>query len=128
MKLMSCGFEGSGGHVDEVDDPAQAKGYHAGETYQEEIFEMMDREADGSDSLEGFVMIHSIAGGTGSGMGSNLLETINDRWAAIGVDNIVPFSYSSSLSQQDLRRPHTTRHSSLSLSSHTTIVPDTPRS
>ena len=30
--------------------------------------EMIDREADGSDSLEGFVLCHSIAGGTGSGM------------------------------------------------------------
>jgi len=28
---------------------------------------MVDREADGSDSLEGFVLCHSIAGGTGSG-------------------------------------------------------------
>lgn len=28
---------------------------------------MIDREADGSDSLEGFVLCHSIAGGTGSG-------------------------------------------------------------
>lgn len=29
---------------------------------------------------EGFVLIHSIAGGTGSGMGSFLLEAINDRY------------------------------------------------
>lgn len=36
--------------------------------------EMVDREADCSDSLEGFVICHSIAGGTGSGMGSYLLE------------------------------------------------------
>jgi len=41
---------------------------------------MIDREADGSDSLEGFCFIHSITGGTGSGMGSFLLEKINDRY------------------------------------------------
>lgn len=41
--------------------------------------DMIDREADGSDSLEGFVVCHSIAGGTGSGMGSYLLEALNDR-------------------------------------------------
>ena len=29
---------------------------------------------------QGFVLIHSIAGGTGSGMGSNLLEKLNDRY------------------------------------------------
>merc|ERR1719379_265398 len=57
-----------------------AKGYASAEKVQEEIFEMIDREADGSDSLEGFVLIHSIAGGTGSGVGSYLLENINDRY------------------------------------------------
>eukprot|EP00933_Yihiella_yeosuensis_P029668 TRINITY_DN23300_c0_g1_i1.p1 TRINITY_DN23300_c0_g1~~TRINITY_DN23300_c0_g1_i1.p1 ORF type:complete len:467 (+),score=67.06 TRINITY_DN23300_c0_g1_i1:103-1503(+) len=57
-----------------------AKGYSGAEKVQEDIFEMLDREADGSDSLEGFVLIHSIAGGTGSGMGSYLLEGINDRY------------------------------------------------
>lgn len=41
---------------------------------------MIDREADGSDSLEGFVLTHSIAGGTGSGMGSFLLEQLNDHY------------------------------------------------
>jgi tubulin gamma len=34
----------------------------------DEIMDMVDREADGSDSLEGFVLCHSIAGGTGSGL------------------------------------------------------------
>jgi hypothetical protein len=34
---------------------------------EEDIMDMIDREADGSDSLEGFVLCHSIAGGTGSG-------------------------------------------------------------
>jgi tubulin gamma len=42
--------------------------------------EMIDREADGSDSLEGFVLIHSIAGGTGSGVGSFLMEKLNERF------------------------------------------------
>ena len=41
---------------------------------------MIDREADGSDSLEGFVLCHSIAGGTGSGMGSYMLERVNDHF------------------------------------------------
>ena len=59
---------------------------------------MIDREADGSDSLEvgcketfrhpritdssdqGFMLLHSIAGGTGSGLGSYILERMNDRF------------------------------------------------
>jgi tubulin gamma len=42
--------------------------------------DMIDREADNSDSLEGFVLTHSIAGGTGSGMGSYLLEKLQDHF------------------------------------------------
>ncbi|KAH8699912.1 hypothetical protein BGZ61DRAFT_493845 [Ilyonectria robusta] len=55
-------------------------GYQSGEAVCEDIMEMIDREADGSDSLEGFMMLHSIAGGTGSGLGSFLLEKLNDRF------------------------------------------------
>lgn len=55
-------------------------GYAAGDRIQEEIFDMIDREADGSDSLEGFMLLHSIAGGTGSGLGSYILERMNDRF------------------------------------------------
>ena len=50
------------------------------ERLTEEIFDILDREADNSDSLEGFVLCHSIAGGTGSGMGSYILEKLNDRY------------------------------------------------
>lgn len=57
-----------------------ANGYDIGQQVQEEIMEMIDREADGSESLEGFLMCHSIAGGTGSGMGSLLLERVNDHF------------------------------------------------
>jgi len=55
-------------------------GYCEGEKYYEDVIDMIDREADGSDSLEGFVMTHSVAGGTGSGFGSFLLERLNDRF------------------------------------------------
>lgn len=50
-----------------------ASGHAQGEKFQEDIMDMIDREADGSESLEGFVILHSIAGGTGSGLGSCLL-------------------------------------------------------
>uniref|UniRef100_A0A8B9I793 Tubulin gamma chain n=1 Tax=Anser brachyrhynchus TaxID=132585 RepID=A0A8B9I793_9AVES len=62
-----------------------ASGFATGEKIHEDIFDIIDREADGSDSLEvskwrGFVLCHSIAGGTGSGLGSYLLERLNDRY------------------------------------------------
>ncbi|KAF7996994.1 hypothetical protein HCN44_005271 [Aphidius gifuensis] len=47
-----------------------ASGYHQGEKLQEEIFDILDR----------FVLCHSIAGGTGSGMGSFMLESLADRF------------------------------------------------
>ena len=40
---------------------------------------LADREAEYCDSLEGFNLCHSIAGGTGSGMGSFVLELLSDR-------------------------------------------------
>lgn len=57
-----------------------ASGFSQGEKLQEEVFDIIDREADGSDSLEGFVLCHSIAGGTGSGMGSYIMERLSDRF------------------------------------------------
>jgi tubulin gamma len=57
-----------------------ASGFRQGEEHHEQVLDMIDREADGSDSLEGFVLTHSIAGGTGSGMGSYLLERLVDHF------------------------------------------------
>ena len=45
---------------------------------QGEVFDIIDCEAEGSDSLEGFMLTLSIAGGTGSGMGSYVLEKLAD--------------------------------------------------
>lgn len=57
-----------------------ASGYHQGEQFEDDLIDMIDREVGYSDSLEGFTLAHSIAGGTGSGMGSYLLEALNDRY------------------------------------------------
>ena len=57
-----------------------ASGYSQGGKLSEEVFDIIEREAEGSDSLEGFVLCHSIAGGTGSGMGSYILERLNDHF------------------------------------------------
>lgn len=57
-----------------------ANGYAQGERIGEELADMIDREAEASDSLEGFVVCHAIAGGTGSGLGSYMLEQLNERF------------------------------------------------
>lgn len=57
-----------------------ATGYTCGEGIEETLFDIIEREAEGSDSLEGFLLCHSIAGGTGSGLGSYMLEKLADRF------------------------------------------------
>lgn len=89
-----------------------ALGFAHAEKHYDEIFDMLDREADNSDSLEGFVLCHSIAGGTGSGLGSCLLERLNDRYPKkliqtysvfpSGTDNVVVQPYNSVLTLKRL--------------------------
>eukprot|EP01062_Namystynia_karyoxenos_P027904 TRINITY_DN21263_c0_g1_i1.p1 TRINITY_DN21263_c0_g1~~TRINITY_DN21263_c0_g1_i1.p1 ORF type:complete len:494 (+),score=157.59 TRINITY_DN21263_c0_g1_i1:90-1484(+) len=57
-----------------------AAGQEKGAEVQETLNEIINREVEGADSFEGFIMTHSIAGGTGSGMGSYLLEDLSDNW------------------------------------------------
>ncbi|CAI5506655.1 unnamed protein product [Closterium sp. Naga37s-1] len=57
-----------------------ASGFDQAREQQEAIMEMIDREAEGSENLEAFYLCHSVAGGTGSGMGSYLLEELHDRY------------------------------------------------
>ncbi|WAR61123.1 hypothetical protein PtB15_13B375 [Puccinia triticina] len=46
---------------------------NTGEKIYKEVMDMLDREAKGSDPLKGFMLLHSIAGGTGSGLTLPLL-------------------------------------------------------
>eukprot|EP01125_Pyxidicula_operculata_P001473 TRINITY_DN1134_c0_g2_i1.p1 TRINITY_DN1134_c0_g2~~TRINITY_DN1134_c0_g2_i1.p1 ORF type:complete len:390 (+),score=48.84 TRINITY_DN1134_c0_g2_i1:103-1170(+) len=57
-----------------------ASGYSQAEQFSEQIFDIIDREVENSDSLEVISLLHSVAGGTGSGMGSFLLEQLSDRY------------------------------------------------
>lgn len=43
---------------------------------------MIDREVDKCDNLSAFQLFHSVAGGTGSGVGSLLLQLLNDRYGS----------------------------------------------
>jgi tubulin gamma len=58
-----------------------ASGYIQAQNYKEDILDRIDHEAEASDSLSGFVLCHSIAGGTGSGMGSLLLEVLDEHFS-----------------------------------------------
>ncbi|GMM36404.1 gamma-tubulin [Saccharomycopsis crataegensis] len=58
-----------------------SQGYDYGTSHIDELIDIIDREVDSCDNLEGFQLIHSVAGGTGSGLGSFLLEQLADRYA-----------------------------------------------
>jgi tubulin epsilon len=60
-----------------------AHGFHAyGPQYRDSIMELVRMEAEQCESLQGFLLMHSLGGGTGSGLGSYLLSVLEVRAAA----------------------------------------------
>ncbi|KAJ3178929.1 Tubulin beta chain (Beta tubulin) [Geranomyces variabilis] len=58
-----------------------AKGYYTeGAELVESVLDVVRKEAEGSDSLQGFQVFHSLGGGTGSGMGSLLVSKIREEF------------------------------------------------
>lgn len=57
------------------------EGYLKGKRALDDVLDIIDRELDSCDNLEGFQLIHSVSGGTGAGFGSFLLETLSDRYS-----------------------------------------------
>lgn len=57
-------------------------GYTYGREHEEELLNLIDREVDKCDNLSAFQLFHSVAGGTGSGVGSLLLQLLNDRYGS----------------------------------------------
>merc|ERR1712070_603050 len=51
-----------------------------GPQYRESILESMRRTAEFCDSLQSFFVLHSLGGGTGSGVGSYILELLADEY------------------------------------------------
>ncbi|KAI9291474.1 alpha-tubulin [Neoconidiobolus thromboides FSU 785] len=58
-----------------------AKGYYTeGAELVDSILEVVRKEAEGCDSLQGFQVAHSLGGGTGSGLGSLLISKIREEF------------------------------------------------
>lgn len=57
-----------------------AKGYDEGRRNLEHILNIIDKELESTDNFEGFQLLHSVAGGTGSGLGSSLLEVLQEKY------------------------------------------------
>lgn len=44
------------------------------------VLDVVRKEAEGCDSLQGFQVVHSLGGGTGSGMGSLLITKVKEEY------------------------------------------------
>ncbi|KAK0416722.1 hypothetical protein QR680_012648 [Steinernema hermaphroditum] len=55
-------------------------GYCLGNEVYEKVFDIMGREAENAENLGGFIVSHSVSGGTGSGLGSYVLEKLRDEF------------------------------------------------
>eukprot|EP01006_Ploeotia_vitrea_P064840 TRINITY_DN89106_c0_g1_i1.p1 TRINITY_DN89106_c0_g1~~TRINITY_DN89106_c0_g1_i1.p1 ORF type:complete len:483 (-),score=48.38 TRINITY_DN89106_c0_g1_i1:125-1573(-) len=56
-------------------------GFHQyGQKYADRILESLRRESEHCDSLQTFLMLHSLGGGTGSGLGTKILTLLEDEF------------------------------------------------
>ena len=70
-----------------------ARGYYTeGAELLDGVLEVTRKQSENCDCLQGFQMVHSIGGGTGSGMGSLLLKHLNDEYSNRIIDTftIIP--------------------------------------
>ena len=58
-----------------------AKGHYTeGAELVEQVLDVIRRESEGCDSLQGFQLCHSLGGGTGSGLGTLLLQRVKEDY------------------------------------------------
>ncbi|KAK9841919.1 hypothetical protein WJX84_011041 [Apatococcus fuscideae] len=90
-----------------------AQGHHAyGPQYHQKLLQRLRRAAEACDSLQGFLLLHSLGGGTGSGLGTYLLSMLQDEFPGIlrfacsvfpsDDDDVVTSPYNSLLALQQL--------------------------
>lgn len=73
-----------------------ARGYHHyGPRASERVLDMIQSQAEKCDHLSGFLILMSVAGGTGAGVGSYLTECVKDCYPSSSVFNQVVWPYSA---------------------------------
>lgn len=90
-----------------------AHGHHVyGPQYRETLLECVRSEVEQCDSLQGFLLLHSMGGGTGSGLGTYLLGALEDAHPEVfrftvslfpsPDDDVVTSPYNATLSLREL--------------------------
>lgn len=89
-----------------------ANGYfHYGPSSEATVLDMVQRQAEKCDLLEGFLVLMSVAGGTGSGVGAYVTERLKDEFPHAAVVNQVVWPYASGeVSVQGYNAVLTTSH------------------
>ena len=89
-----------------------ANGYlQYGPSASEDILEMLQRQVERCDSLAGFLVLMSVAGGTGSGVGTKVSEEIKDSYPKAVLVNQVVWPYDTGeVIVQDYNTLLTTAH------------------
>ncbi len=83
-----------------------------GQKCHEEIMEKVRREVQEADSLQSFLLFHSLGGGTGSGLGTYILEQLADEYPDVYKftasifpsqdDDVITSPYNSTFATQKL--------------------------
>ena len=83
-----------------------------GPKYHEQLMERMRKTAEECSSLQSFFLIHSLGGGTGSGLGTYILKQLEDEYPGVfrfttsifpsGDDDVVTSPYNSVLALNQL--------------------------
>ncbi|XP_072550551.1 tubulin epsilon chain isoform X2 [Salminus brasiliensis] len=90
-----------------------AVGHHSyGSVYREQIVEQVRRAAEQCDCLQCFFIIHSMGGGTGSGLGTRVLKLLEDEFPEVcrlvtavypsAEDDVITSPYNSVLAMREL--------------------------
>ncbi|XP_011304188.1 tubulin epsilon chain [Fopius arisanus] len=97
-----------------------AEGFYThGRAYHEKIKETLRRTAERCDSLHGFLLMHSLGGGTGSGLGTATLKLLADEYPH--VDRFVSCVYPAE-TQDVVTAPYNVLLATRQLLEHATCV------
>ncbi|KXZ56936.1 UNI3 protein [Gonium pectorale] len=73
-----------------------AQGFHGyGPSVRDAALELVRREVEAADSLTGFLLLQSMAGGTGAGLGTYVAEALRDEYHSSFVTNCCVWPYES---------------------------------
>ena len=93
--------------------------HHYGPMYRDVLLDAVRKQAEDCDSLQGFMLLHSLGGGTGSGLGSYMLGALADEFP-----DVYRFSVSVFPSEDDdvVTSPYNAMLSCAALAEHADCV------